>query len=104
MTQSVGRATAVRAMPLTTFDLIQQHLREEAAAFAQGRFSDPARIHGTEMPGLATLEANADRLDVEFRARLDGAELRYTTEDPVVLDALHDWFAAQTSDHQGHAG
>lgn len=85
-------------------ELIQQHLRDEAAAFSRGEFSDPARIHGAQMPGLATLEAGADRLDIAFRARDDGAELRYSTEDPVVRDALHDWFAAQTSDHQGHAG
>jgi hypothetical protein len=85
-------------------ELIQQHLRAEAAAFARGEFGDPARIHGAEMPGLATLEAGADRLDIVFRARADGAELQYATDDPVLLDALHDWFAAQTSDHQGHAG
>jgi hypothetical protein len=85
-------------------ELVQQHLRDEAAAFARGEFSDPARIHGAEMPGLVTLEANADRLGIAFRTRADGAELRYTTDDPVVLEALHDWFAAQTSDHQGHAG
>ena len=85
-------------------DLIQQHLRNEAASFARGQFSDPAQIHGAQMPGLATLEANAGRLVVQFTTRADGAELRYTTDDPVVLDALHDWFAAQTSDHQGHAG
>lgn len=85
-------------------DLIQQHLRDEAAAFGRGEFGDPARIHGAEMPGLATLRARFDRLDVTFGARADGGELRYRTDDPVVLDALHDWFAAQTSDHQAHAG
>jgi hypothetical protein len=85
-------------------DLIQQHLRDEAAAFGRGEFGDPAQIHGAEMPGLATLQARSDRLDVTFSARADGAELRYRTDDPVVLDALHDWFAAQASDHQGHAG
>jgi hypothetical protein len=85
-------------------ELIQQHLRDEAAAFARGEFTDPARIHGAEMPGLATLQANSERLDIVFSLRADGAELRYTTDDPVVLAALHEWFAAQTSDHQGHAG
>jgi hypothetical protein len=85
-------------------ELIQQHLRDEAAAFARGEFTDPARIHGAEMPGLATLQAKSDRLNIAFSPRADGAELRYVTDDPVVLAALHDWFAAQTSDHQGHAG
>jgi len=56
------------------------------------------------MPGLATLEAGADRLEVAFHARADGAQLQYATDDLVVRDALHDWFAAQASDHQGHAG
>jgi hypothetical protein len=85
-------------------DLIQQHMRDEAAAFGRGEFGDPAQIHGAEMPGLATLRAGFARLNVTFITRADGGELRYRTDDPVVLDALHDWFAAQTSDHQGHAG
>jgi hypothetical protein len=83
--------------------LIQQHLQEEAAAFGRGDFGDPAQIHGADMPGLAALQAGADRIDVEYRSRDDGAELTYTTDDPVLVAALHDWFAAQTSDHGQHA-
>jgi hypothetical protein len=85
-------------------ELIQQHLRDEAAVFARGEFTDPARIHGAQMPGLATLRANSDRVDIAVRARAGSAELRYTTDDPLILAGLRDWFAAQTSDHQGHAG
>jgi hypothetical protein len=101
-----GLQTVVADDPIDRrqIDLIQQHLRDEATAFERGEFGDPAQIHGAEMPGLATLQARSDRLDVTFSARADGAELRYRTDDPVVLDALHDWFAAQASDHQGHAG
>jgi hypothetical protein len=83
--------------------LIQQHLQEEAAAFRRGDFGDPAQIHGADMPGLAALQAGAGRIDVEYRPRDDGAELTYTTGDPVLLTALHDWFAAQTFDHGQHA-
>jgi hypothetical protein len=32
--------------------LIQQHLREEADRFQHGDYSDPATLHGTDMPGL----------------------------------------------------
>jgi hypothetical protein len=84
--------------------LIQQHLQEEAEAFRRGDFGDPARIHGADMPGLAALQAGAGRFDVEYRPRDDGAELSYTTDDPVLVAVLHDWFAAQTSDHGQHAG
>ncbi len=83
-------------------ELIQQHLREEAAAFARGEFDDPAQIHGEDMPGLATLEANADQIGIEYRSRDDGAEIRFITDDPILVTALHDWFAAQTSDHGAH--
>ncbi|MDQ1010516.1 hypothetical protein QFZ82_005001 [Streptomyces sp. V4I23] len=27
----------------------------------------------------------------------------YTTQDPVPVDALHDWFEAQLGDHGAHA-
>jgi hypothetical protein len=49
------------------------------------------------------LRKSADSLAVEYRARDDGAELTFTSADPVVVAALHDWFAAQTSDHGSHA-
>jgi len=85
-------------------ELIQQHLREEAAAFARGDFDDPEEVHGAEMPGLSTLEANADRTTISYEDRDDGGEVHFTTADPQVVTALHEWFAAQTSDHGNHAG
>lgn len=83
--------------------LIREHLREEAAAFAQGDFADPATIHGEEMPGLAVLRAGADRIAVQYQDLPAGGQVTYTTDDQVLVDALHDWFAAQVSDHGGHA-
>src|SRR5262249_32554957 len=46
--------------------LIQAHLQEEAAKFRQGDFSDPAKIHGEDMPGLAALRAGAGHIDVQY--------------------------------------
>ena len=83
--------------------LIRAHLREEGEAFGRGDFADPARIHGTGMPGLAALEEGHDRIDVRYENRPDGATLTYVTQDPVLVDALHDWFEAQIGDHGGHA-
>ena len=81
-------------------ELIREHLREEAQAFTRGDYGDPAEIHGADMPGLSTLEANADQISIEYRTRSDGAELHFTTDAPALVEALHDWFAAQTSDHE----
>jgi hypothetical protein len=84
--------------------LIREHLRTEAAAFAQGDFTDPATIHGDGMPGLATLRAGTDRITVRYRDLPAGGQLTYTTDDQALVDALHDWFAAQVTDHGEHAG
>jgi hypothetical protein len=97
--------TADNSTDRQQIDLIQQHLREEATTFARGEFDDPARIHGADMPGLATLEANAlSRIDITYQPRPNGGDIRYTTTDPALVTALHDWFAAQSADHRGHGG
>jgi hypothetical protein len=83
--------------------LIREHLEEEAARFAQGDFNDPATIHGDEMPGLIQLRAGAAEIDIQFERRNDGAGLVYTTNDPALIEALHQWGEAQVSDHGDHA-
>ncbi|MGW8889567.1 aspartate carbamoyltransferase [Streptomyces sp. NPDC055749] len=83
--------------------LIRAHLRKEGEAFGRGDFADPARIHGTGMPGLAALEEGHDRVAVRYEDRADGATLTYVTQDPALVDALRDWFEAQLGDHGGHA-
>ena len=83
--------------------LIRSHLREEVQRFGIGDFGDPEAIHGHEMPGLRVLAANADALAISYRDVSDGGEVTYSSDDPAVVAALHDWFAAQLSDHGSHA-
>lgn len=45
----------------------------------------------------------ADRIEVRYTDLADGGRITYRTEDPALVGALHAWFAAQTSDHGGHA-
>jgi hypothetical protein len=84
-------------------DLIQAHLKEEAEKFHRGDFSDPAKIHGENMPGLATLQTGAQHIDVQYTALPHGAQIQYSTKDPALVMALHQWFAAQRADHGHHA-
>lgn len=88
-------------------ELVRTHLRHEVDRFAAGDFSDPGDIHGDDMPGLAVLEAAAvaddGRLAVDFEIVEHGARLTYRSEDPDVVAAVHDWFAAQLHDHGAHA-
>lgn len=83
--------------------LIQSHLKEEAERFSRGDFSDPAQLHGSNMPGLAILTNSADKLTVEYQDLEDGAQIIYKTDDEEVMQAIHDWFMAQLGDHGNDA-
>ena len=83
--------------------LIQSHLKEESEKFRKGDFSDPAKIHGEDMPGLAQLKAGAKQIDVRYNTLPDGAQIQYTTKDPRLVAAIHRWFDAQVLDHGPHA-
>ena len=83
--------------------MIQSHLKEESERFRRGDFSDPAKIHGQDMPGLAELKSGAGNIEVVYTPLPDGAQIRYTTKDPALLMAIHHWFDAQLSDHGRHA-
>ena len=78
---------------------IRSHLQEEEAKFRGGDFSDPGAIHGENMPGLGELKSAAGRVQVRYEELSDGARLWYSSADPILVDALHDWFNAQSSDH-----
>ena len=83
--------------------LVREHLRKEAAAFRAGRFDDPARIHGMEMPGLAELRESSGRLDIGYADVRGGARLTFRSADQTLVAALHAWFDAQLVDHGAHS-
>jgi hypothetical protein len=83
--------------------LIQQHLREEAARFQRGDYSDPATLHGVTMPGLNELQLGAQRVKVSYSDLPDGAEITFKTTDLHLLTAIHRWFGAQLSEHGADA-
>lgn len=83
--------------------LIRQHLAAEAQRFQAGDFSDPARIHGQDMPGLADLTAGASKITISYADLPAGASLSFRTTEPALVQALHDWGQAQVSDHGTHA-
>jgi hypothetical protein len=83
--------------------LIRDHLAHEADRFARGDYRDPAAIHGSRMPGLDELEAAAPSVTITVEDLTDGARLVFATDDPQLVDALHRWGEAQTTDHGAHA-
>jgi hypothetical protein len=84
--------------------LIRERLSKIAGEFIQGDFSDPAKIHGEEMPGLAELEtAQPGQIKIVYKELPNGAEIDYSTHDTKLIEAIHKWFDAQLSDHARHA-
>jgi len=83
--------------------LVREHLQDEADRFTQGDFEDPAHIHGDAMPGLSDLRAGYPSIDVTYSEIPDGGRITYRTTDTDLVDALHTWGEAQTSDHGSHA-
>jgi hypothetical protein len=104
-TDSGGVETVVAddATDSTQIALVRQHLRAEAERFGRGDFTDPGRVHGDDMPGLAALRASAGRLAVAYRDITSGGQITFSTGDPALVAALHAWFDAQVSDHGQHA-
>jgi hypothetical protein len=83
--------------------LIQQHLQHEAERFQKGDYSDPARLHGADMPGLKELQEGTSNIAITYTALPNGAEITFETGDLHLLTAIHRWFGAQLSEHGADA-
>lgn len=83
--------------------LIQEHLEREAERFQNGDYSDPATLHGADMPGLQDLRLGASDIEVSYRALPMGAEITFETTDLHLITAIHRWFGAQLSEHGADA-
>lgn len=102
-TGGIQRVLARDASHANQIALVRQHLKHEAKKFGHGDYSDPAKLHGAGMPGLAELEENSSAVDVSYSELPAGAQLRFETEDLGLVTAIHRWFGAQLSDHGADA-
>jgi hypothetical protein len=105
MTESGGvqRVIAKDAGGTEQIALVRQHLRHEAEKFQHGDYSDPAALHGAEMPGLKDLQAESEGITVAFSELPAGAEITFQSTDLYLITAIHRWFGAQLSEHGADA-
>jgi hypothetical protein len=105
MTESGGVQQVVSRDPGDSdqIALIRQHLQHEAKMFQAGNYSDPAKLHGADMPGLKELKDGASRIKVTYATLPLGAEIIFETTDIHLLTAVHRWFGAQLSEHGADA-
>jgi hypothetical protein len=83
--------------------LIREHLEAEQHRFQRGDYTDPAHIHGSDMPGLTTLQARAAEIEIVFSEFPNGGRLLFSTGQPELIETLHEWASAQVVDHGAHA-
>ncbi|MGH7662568.1 MAG: hypothetical protein ACRENA_16825 [Vulcanimicrobiaceae bacterium] len=74
---------------------LQAQTRKRAAAFARGDFVDPTNPHGDLVPGLREMRRQWNKMHVRYEDLPDGSRIRYSTSDPVMVEALHQWFVAR---------
>lgn len=102
-TGGIESVVAKTAADQAQIPLIRQHLRKEQRLFSRGDFRDPMATHGMHMPGIDMMRRNAASITIAYQDTARGGQLRYTTVEPRLQDALHQWFDAQLMDHGSDA-
>ncbi len=81
--------------------VIREHMREVARRFAAGDFSFSEAVHDNhEIPGVATLRAARESVRYSYRELPRGGEVRLTSTDARLVQAIHDFLAFQRGDHR----
>lgn len=84
--------------------LIQEHLKKIAEEYRKGDFSVTERMHGANTPGLARLKrAGTDDIRYQYKPLADGGQIHFSSEYPELVQALHEWFDAQATEHGNDA-
>lgn len=102
MTADGGRINVTVNDPSDAENLaqIRSHLREIAAAFANGDFSKAFATHGEVPPGVLTLQELRGAIQYAYEEVRDGGRVVMTTSDPRALAAAHEFLRYQIREHQ----
>lgn len=79
---------------------IRTHLSQIAVAFGKGDFSQPMFIHDGLPPGVTTMKLLKDKIRYQYEEISSGARVRFESDDPLALAAIHDFLRFQISEHQ----
>jgi hypothetical protein len=82
---------------------IRRHLSEVAAAFGHGDFSAPFLVHDQDVPGTHIMAAHRDAISYTVRPLPRGGEIVIASENPTVVDAVHEFLAFQRREHRAAA-
>jgi hypothetical protein len=81
-------------------DQIRSHFQHIAQMFAAGNFNAPMLVHGTTVPGTATMTRLKDQLHWDLKETPRGARIIITADNKAALDAVHEFLRFQIVDHK----
>jgi hypothetical protein len=79
----------------TELQALRSRLRDQAKQFEHGEFTLAA--NATAPASLGALKAGASRITVTYTDVDDGGAIRLKTNDPTLVHAIYDYFAAQVA-------
>jgi hypothetical protein len=88
-----------RATDGTNLSAIRDHLKEIAAAFAEGDFSKPFATHGELPPGVKTMKQQRRALTYTYEDIADGGRVVIHASDAKAIEAVHEFLRYQIREH-----
>jgi len=81
-------------------DQIRSHFKHIVQMFSDGNYGAPMLVHGTNLPGTATMSRLKDQLHWTLSESPRGARLTVAADSKAALDAVHEFLRFQIQDHQ----
>ena len=88
------------AKDIASRDQIRSHFHHIAQMFAEGNFNAPMLVHGTNVPGTATMAQLKDQLHWDLQETPRGARIKITADNKPALEAVHQFLKFQIEDHE----
>lgn len=70
---------------------LQNRMLANSQMQSNGLAQDPIGIYGDAAPGIKIMSENRDKYETSYKELPLGGSIEYTTTDPLVLEAIHDW-------------
>jgi hypothetical protein len=93
---------ALKSSDNDTTKQIKNHVLDIQREFSKGNFTKPFFIHAQQVPGIKMMTEKKDLIKYGIKQMSNGSTLLITTNDQQLIEAIHQFIAFQTGQHQGH--
>jgi hypothetical protein len=93
---------ALKSSDNDTTKQIKNHVLDIQREFSKGNFTKPFFIHAQQVPGTKMMTEKKDLIKYGIKQTSNGSALLITSNDQQLIEAIHQFIAFQTGQHQGH--